>query len=214
MDVTRSSRLHRAATWAGPAGIAVGFLAVLASVALASFGTGSWFTWTGNALSDLGHPSRATSPVFNGGLVLAGLLGAAFALRLWPTASNHAHRAGVVLFALSQVDLSLIGVFDVTSPLHFTVSVLYFSLFTYALFAYGSGDALAGRARRGVLAVWLGVANATAWVAWSAVPYEGVAIPEFLGSVLLAVWVVAMVRTMESAPGGEGGVAGATAAEG
>jgi len=92
-DVVRN-RLRAVGTLCGLAAPGVGLGTVLLATLLAP-----WFSWTGNALSDLGHPSRATAPLFNGGMALAGLLALAFAGRLWIDAEGWVRRGALIVLA-------------------------------------------------------------------------------------------------------------------
>lgn len=183
--------VRRATALAGPAGIAVTLGTVAVAVLLSP-----WFSWTANALSDLGHPSRATAPLFNGGLVVAGLLGLAFATRLWPETTNAAHRLGLGLVALSFLALALVGVVPAGRPLHTPVAVVIFAALTYALFASATGDVLAGRDRRAIATTWLAVAHVTGWAVWPLSGLSGIAIPETVGSLVLAAWVLSWYRDL------------------
>ena len=180
----------RVAALAGPAAVTVSAVGVLGSVVLASWVVGSWFTWTGNALSHLGDPERATAPLFNGSLVVAGVVGAAFATRVWAAGTNAWHRLGAATLALGLLCSSLVGVYDVTESLHGPFALAYFVLLTLGLFAHGSGDALAGRPRRGVLTTWLAVAHVAGWVALAFVPFDGIALPELVGVFGLWTWTL------------------------
>jgi len=186
-----SGRLGRLLTLAGPAAVAVSFVAVFGSVALASWVVGGWFTWTGNALSHLGERGRAVAPLFNGGLVVAGLLGTGYAVGVYRAGTNAVHRLGAAMLAVGLVNSALVGVFALPHPLHGPVALAYFVLLTLGLFAHGSGDALAGRPRRGVLTTWLAVAHVAGWVLLSFVPFDGIALPELVGVVGLWAWTFA-----------------------
>ncbi|HKL29662.1 MAG TPA: DUF998 domain-containing protein [Natrialbaceae archaeon] len=184
-DVVRN-RLRAVGTLCGLAAPGVGLGTVLLATLLAP-----WFSWTGNALSDLGHPSRATAPLFNGGMALAGLLALAFAGRLWIDAEGWVRRGALIVLAASFASLVGVGAYPETTDLHFTVSVAFFVSLTYGLWLYGSADALAGTPERGVATIWLGVANVTGWVLYATFePFEGVAIPEAVGGVALVAWAV------------------------
>ncbi|MEF8773954.1 MAG: DUF998 domain-containing protein [Halobacteriales archaeon] len=185
--------LDRATRLAGAAAVAVSVVAVFGSAALASWATGSWFGWTTHALSALGAPHRATAPVFNAGLVLAGALGVAFTWRVGCAGTNAAHRLGAALLGLSFASLALVGVFDVTRPLHVPVAVAFFLLFTYGLFVHGTGDVLAGAAGRGLRSVWYAVAHVTGWLLFAALPLSGIALPELVGSLALWAWTLQLV---------------------
>jgi hypothetical membrane protein len=182
--------VRRLTTLAGPAAVLVSFVGVFGSVALASWVVGSWFTWTGNALSHLGHADRTVAPLFNYSLILAGLLGTAYAGRVFVDGTNAFHRLGAGMLALGLANSALVGVFPVPHPLHGLVALTYFVLLTLGLFAHGSGDALAGQPRRGVLSTWLAVAHVAAWVMLTFVPFDGIALPELVGVIGLWVWAL------------------------
>ena len=185
------SSLRRAGTYLGVVALAVSVLGIGTAIALAP-----WFSPTADALSDLGVPGEASAPAFNAGLIVGGLLGTGFALRLWPDAPGRLGRAGVGILAVSFLCLSLIGVFPTPHEYHLAVSVAFFALFTYGLFVYGSADALAGCVRTGVGTVWLGIGHVTVWVVWAVAGTEGLAVPETVGAALLGIWVVATTRRL------------------
>lgn len=176
--------IDRVALWSGIAGSLVGFTATLLATLLSPS-----FSWTANALSDLGAPGAANPWLFNGGLIAAGLIALPFAWTLYSAASHAIERLGAVAFAATVVDLSLIGAFPEGTDLHFPLAVGYFTLLTFALWIHGSGTVLAGDARRGLVFIWLGIGHVLAWVLWTWVGTDGVAIPELVGSVILLVWV-------------------------
>lgn len=177
--------LDRLALWAGPASISVSAVGILAATLLAP-----WFTWTGNALSDLGAAGATTAWLFNGTLIAAGILGIPFALRVLDDTHSRLRRIGVVLFGASMPMLALVGVFALPSPYHAPVAVSFFLLFTIGLFVDGVGALRAGRVRDGTISIGLAVAHVLAWVAWGVSGLEGVALPEIVGSIAIWVWVL------------------------
>lgn len=187
----RLQSLRTAALWAGPAGIAVAALGIFGAILLAP-----WFELTTNALSDLGAAGEPTAPLFNGGLILGGVLGIAFSGRVWLAATNAARRLGVALFAVGFVNLALVGVFALPADPHTPVAVAFFLSFTYGLFVHGSGDVLAGDRRRGLASIWLAVVHLTGWLVFAAAPFDGLAIPELVGSATLAGWVLLTFRAV------------------
>jgi hypothetical membrane protein len=189
MDRVREHRLQRLTSLAGIVGVLVAGVAIATSIHLSP-----WFTWTTNALSHLGRPGRTSAPVFNGGLIVAGLFGLVFALGQWHRRSGRVAALGSATLAASFVCLSLIGVFPVGHPAHVPVSVAFFAGFTYGLFLTGSGDILAGTVGPGLGAIWVGIVHVTVWVGWIVVGTDGVAIPETVGAVLLAAWVLHTAR--------------------
>lgn len=190
------STLDTVWTYTGLAGIAAGFGGIVVAVLLAP-----WFSWTGNALSHLGDPAHASAPFFNGGLVLAGILGVAFGIRVLRTVSHAIQRAGIVIVVVALANMGLVGVFDVTHDLHALVAVAFFLGITYGWFVHGSGLALAGEVRRGLGIVWLGIVHVTGWLVWAAIGIEGIALPETVGALLLAVWIWEVTRSLLDADG-------------
>ena len=183
-----------------PALAATGVLAAavsLASVLLATMVSPS-FEWAGNALSNLGVASTdagtaTTALLFNGGLLLGALLGLVFAYFLWIEAESRGKRAVAGLLALTLLAMGLVGVFPQGTSPHFPLSVAFFVLITVTIWA----DAVAVRntdeGRRGAIAAWLGATNVAAWGVWVATgPLQrpGLAIPEIVGSLALAAWLL------------------------
>lgn len=185
--------VDRALTWSGTAAVAVSFSAILLSTLLAP-----WFSWTGNALSELGAPAEPYSWLFNWGLIVGGLLGSAFVVRVAPESEGPVGWAGSAVLLWATLSLFAIGLFPIGTDLHGPASVSFFVSLTYGLVAFGSADVLAGRIRAGLAGVWLGMANATAWLVWALVATggaaPGVAIPEFVGALAIAGWVYPATR--------------------
>lgn len=176
-------RIARACGVAAPA---VAFGAILAATLLSPS-----FSWASSALSDLGRPGAPTAPLFNGGLIAGAVLALPFVARVALAGRHRLTRLGTAAFGLAAVSMGLVGAFPAGHPYHFPAALSLYALVTYGLFLYGSGRVLAGAARRGLLAVWLGVAHVTSWVAWGlglrAGP--GLAIPEAVGAALFAAWI-------------------------
>lgn len=145
-----------------------------------------WFSWTQNAFSDLGV-AAGTATLFNGTLIGGGLLALPFAWLLWATADGTLPRLRAVGFAVTGVALGAVGVFPAGDPLHFPVAVTHFVGVTVTLVV----DFLARPgAATGRLAGVAGLCNAAGWVAWGqGLLPPGLAIPEFVGALVLAAWV-------------------------
>lgn len=156
------------------------------------------YSWTIHPLSALGGEGGVATPttrlVFNGGLVAGGLLGFGFAPAILAAARNRVELAGIGVFGVVLLALSLIGVFSLPHPLHVPVAVAFFGLLSVALGTYGVGNWLAGDRRRGALTVGLGVLNNTSWTLWvltGEVLRPGIAIPELLGALAFGLWALA-----------------------
>lgn len=175
---------RRLASWTGLAGALLGVSTTL----LATLASPS-FSWTGSALSDLGAPGAPTAWLFDGGLVVAGLVALPFAWPLLASARHVAERLGAVAYAGAVVALALVGAFPTGTALHVPLAVGYFGLLTSALWIHGTGAVLAGDPGRGLAAVWLGIGHVLAWAGWLAAGPDGVAIPELFGSAVLVAWL-------------------------
>jgi hypothetical membrane protein len=178
---------------AGICGIAApifAFACILAAVA-------SWsqFSWTKNALSDLGVQSGATAAIFNVGLVVCGVLCMAFAAGLFRLVGKRVlSKAGVFLFVLACVFLVAIGIFNENfSPTHYYVSVGFFVSLPISVLVLVAALWLADEHRLSIFSLALGLAAAIPWVLQFTVPYvSGVAIPEFASGMAGAVWAIVL----------------------
>jgi len=116
--------------------IALSFIALAISYSL------SWFSWTNNALSDLGGPPPATATaavLFNSGLIIGGILGMMFAVGLMYNMRKQIESIGTFILFLAIVSLIAVGVFPETAGhIHLYVSVAFFALFPISLFFIGA----------------------------------------------------------------------------
>lgn len=196
---------RRLATNCGLAAATVGLAAVVVSILLASPET---FTWSSHALSDMGWPQAETFWTFNGGLVLAGLLGLPFGWRLWITSRNRLERAGVIALGVALAGLIGVGVFFLGHTdyyldvgLHFHAAVTLFVAAPVAQLVYGSGQFVAGDRGRGRLSVGFAVAQFAGWLVWQSYstwlapdPWAWFALPELWAAALVTVWIVLLTR--------------------
>lgn len=152
-------------------------LVALSLIALA-ISRSPWFSWTENALSDLGVQGSAA--LFNSGLVIGGLLSFAFALGLREVLRGRVlSQVGVVVLLLGSVALCCIGIFpESAGEMHTYVSVAFFLLFPVALLLVGAALV---RKRERDMGLFLVVAGVFALAVW-ALPWPAVAIPEILAS--------------------------------
>jgi len=184
-------------------------VAILAAIALSP-----WFSFSNNELSDLGNTSSngGASLLFDGGLVLAGLLMFAFAA-LIPYRSRH-NRVLVwtIPLAVTAVDLALVGVFpeNVPGPVHRVVSGVLFLMITITLISYGFSARLLGSPRVGSIALVFGFVTAFIWITtwpwsgvvnqWSVWPWGGVSIQESLTAAMFTTWLVIVALKMTGSP--------------
>lgn len=179
--------------WTGPAASAV----ALGGIGLAALASPS-FAPAGNALSNLGVATTdagtpLTALLFNGALVGGGLPGAGFAWWRWQGASGPGGRLVAVLLSLAVVAMAGVGLFPQDTLLHLPAAVALYLLVSLLLWTDGWVSVRRGERQRGGVAALLGAANAVGWAAWVAtgpVQRPGVAIPESVGAVVFAAWVV------------------------
>lgn len=185
----------RPLAWSGVAGSLVGFAAVLLAALLSPR-----FSWTADAVSQLGAPGAAVPWVLNGGLVASGLVSLPFARAVWRDGAHPVQRLGAAAFALAMASLALVGLFPVGTDAHAPAAIAYFGLATVTLWVHGTGTVLAGAPRRGLAAIWLGIVHVLSWVAWAAGlrPGPGLAVPEMVGSVLFFAWVLLATLALDA----------------
>jgi hypothetical membrane protein len=193
--VVASNTFARVGAGAGVAAVVVSLAGILAAVASAP-----WFSWTANALSDLGVAGGHTETLFNYALLAGGVLGVPYAAWVAASARSRFGTAAGVVFAAASVCLAGVGAFPSDTSLHAPAAIGFFLLLTYALALDGSAAVVAG-ARRRALGLWWGVlGHVTAWLLWAASGIEGLALPEMAGSLLLAAWVATTVRRRPRPP--------------
>lgn len=185
-------------------GIGVGAVVVtLGTMGLAILASPA-FRWTRNALSNLGDAgdpagTALTAVLFNGGLIVGGLLGVGFAVGLALQSDHPVSTAGAGAFALSMLSMAGVGVFPQDGPFHFQVAVGFYLLFSIAAGTYGVGEVLDGQTRAGTVSAALAVGNLLVWIGWlstGGLTRPGLAIPEIIGAVLVAAWTVLTARRL------------------
>ncbi|ESP87632.1 hypothetical protein K933_12977 [Candidatus Halobonum tyrrellensis G22] len=159
-----------------------------------------WFAWPANALSDLGVAPR-TAALFNGTLLVAAALGLPYAWALWRDATGWARASGV-LFAPTLLLLGGVGAFPSGSPYHFPAAVGFYLGLTATLVADGLTRHGTATGRASLAFAALHVGQWALWVAGVRVG-PGLAVPEFVGAAVLALWVLALSPVAPLAGGGE-----------
>lgn len=158
-------------------------LAIVAATALAP-----WFSWSASALSDLGV-ARGTAPLFNGALLLGGLLALPYAWALRRREDGHVP-VSAVTFALAVLSMAGVGAFPAGTPLHVPMALAFYLLLTATLVADGVRRR---RSPTGRAALAAAAVHVLGWAAWLAGvrPGPGLALPELLGALLFVAWAVA-----------------------
>ena len=159
------------------------------SLIFLAISTAPWFSWTGNALSDLGV-SGLTATIFNGGLMATALCVMAFSIGVWElTEGNIVGRAGSGALFLAAVFLFGIGVFPETvKPHHIMFSVAFFVALPVSMFVLSAYMIRGGMRDLGYLSVAAGIVAALIW----ALGWDGVAIPEAVSALMAAVMSVVL----------------------
>jgi len=180
--------LKRVGAAAGIAAPIVAFVCILS--AIASYPA---FSWTNNALSDLGVVEGITSLMFNSGLVTAGVLAFIFAaLGLFKFAESQLGKVGSAVFAAACLALVCIGIFNEHfSPTHYLVSVAFFVLAPVALFTLTCAFYRNHKPKIAALTVAVGVIAALPWILEFTINYvPKVAIPETISGLAVAAWAI------------------------
>jgi hypothetical membrane protein len=176
----------------------IAFVCIL--TAIASYPT---FSWTSNALSDLGVVPGITASLFNFGLFASGILAFNFAIFGLYTyfGKSWVGKIGSVVFAAAILALIAISVFNEHfSPTHYIVSVAFFTLAPIALFILTVGFWLCHMRGLAGFTVAVGIAAALPWLLFFGFNYvPNVAIPEFLSGLLVSAWVIVLgIRMLRS----------------
>ena len=149
------------------------------------------FSWTENALSDLGVQEGATAVLFNTGLIITGVLAILFATGLFTfLQENILGRIGASVFVLDAFALTAIGVFpENVEPIHFYASVTFFALFPISMFLLAAAFLRTPKMKLGFFTFIAAVVAAIVWT----IPFgKGVAIPETLSVLSASTWSIVL----------------------
>jgi hypothetical membrane protein len=154
------------------------------------------FSWTNNALSDLGVIKGFTGVLFNFGLIIGGFLGLVFAkLGLYDhIAKNFVGKTGALVFAATTLVLVFIGIFNENfGVIHYEFSVAFFVLAPISVFILTCAFGLAHQLRMVVLTLATGVVAALPWLLQFAFSYvPNVAVPETISGLAISAWTIAL----------------------
>jgi hypothetical membrane protein len=179
-------------------GAATGILAPIIAFTCILLAIASYpqFSWTNNALSDLGVVSGITGPLFNFGLYTCGILALFFAVfgLFAYLEKNWVGKLGAAIFAAATIALICIGIFNENfSPTHYFASVSFFVLMPISFFIITAAFGMRQQTRMAVFTILIGIAAAIPWILYFFVHYvAGVAIPEFISGVAGAVWIITL----------------------
>ncbi|MBN2066125.1 MAG: DUF998 domain-containing protein [Candidatus Thermoplasmatota archaeon] len=117
---------------AGISGVLLPFIAL--AVLIGTLPYAPWFSWTENAISDLGIPEYGLL-FFNYGLILIGFLLLVFSIGL--NLHLKKERVGPTIFSLSGIYLMGVGIFPLPSASHVDLAGLFFIAFPLGFFVIG-----------------------------------------------------------------------------
>ena len=173
--------MHRGERLAGIAGPSIALGGILLATVL-----DPGFSWTMDALSDLGIRSESRL-VFNGGLILGGLVSVGYGFGLVRLAADTIRLIGAIFIAASLA-LAGVGAFVIGHPLHLPAAVAFYVLVTVAMAidAVDRRSTITGQ----LTAAFVGL-HVLVWISWGLGfwPGSGLALPEFAGALLATLWV-------------------------
>jgi hypothetical membrane protein len=160
---------------------------------LSAISSATDFSWTDNALSDLGVMPEPTSTIFNIGLIISGILAGLFASGIYfDFGKNMLGRSGTIVFLFSAAALTAIGIFpESMKPTHFYASVAFFALFPISLILLTAAYFRSAKRAKGWFTLTVALFAALIWMLEFSFRYvPGVAIPEALSAVAVSLWTV------------------------
>jgi hypothetical membrane protein len=183
-------------TWLKISGVC-GILAPIVAFTFISLAITSYpqFSWTENALSDLGVQEGATAILFNSGLIMGGILSFIFAFSLFTVLGDKTlGKVGAVLFILVALALTSIGIFpENVKPTHYYVSVMFFALLPISAFIIGTAFLLKTNFKMGFFTFLVAIVAAAVWIIhWTIGFGSNVAIPETLSGISASTWAIVL----------------------
>ena len=152
--------------------------------------THPWFSFSANALSDLGALGVRDNWIFCAGLILSGLLALLFSYYLLSISDGMGEKAGSSLFFAASVFLALIGIFPEGTAPHFAISLSFYILGAASIAVFGTVLIIEKNGIYGSISLLI-LISAFCMVLipkWSAI-----AIPETIGASAISAWVYLMI---------------------
>jgi len=142
-----------------------------------------WFSFRGNALSDMGSLHNPARVYFNGSLIVMAVFGL--------LASLGAFKSGLsYLMPAAMVSLVLVGVFPEELPYHTPAAVAFYALALGDIFIIGLRLGLAGMPSGFAWASLSVLAFIAIICLIGAKVFRGLAIPELIGAAVILAWFV------------------------
>jgi hypothetical membrane protein len=152
------------------------------------------FSWTGNALSDLGVQEGVTAILFNSGLIIGGILALVFVSGLFVLQKIILGRIGVFIFVLAALALMAVGIFpENVGPTHYYSSVALFLLLLVSMLVICATFLLTAKVKMGLFTFMAAVVVSLAWIVqWTIGFGSNVAIPETLSALSASMWSIVL----------------------
>lgn len=153
------------------------------------------FSWTENALSDLGVQEGLTAPLFNYGLIISGAMSLVFASGILALLRNKlVGKVGSFTFVLATLALIAIGIFPKNArPMHYYASVSFFVLIPIAMLILMWAFAQVGKVKTALYTLLVAIVAAVPWVIQLSVHYvSDVAIPETISALSASAWAITL----------------------
>jgi len=153
------------------------------------------FSWTENALSDLGVMEGVTAVLFNSGLIISGILAIIFACGLFVFLDDRTlGRIGAFIFTLAALALVAIGIFTENfGRIHYYVSVAFFTFAPISMLIICATFFVVGKVKLGLFTFITAITAALVWVLQFAMQYvPNVAIPETISALPVSMWAIVL----------------------
>ena len=152
------------------------------------------FSWTENALSDLGVQEGVTAILFNYGLIIVGILALVFASGLFVSQKTMLGKIAAFIFVLAAFALMAIGVLpENVKPTHYYVSVGFFVLFPISTLVLSATFLLTAKVKLGLFTFLTSIIAVLVWVLQFAMRYvPNVAIPETISALSVSTWSIVL----------------------
>jgi len=172
-----------------------GILAPIVAFTLISLAIASYpqFSWTENALSDLGVQEDVTAILFNSGLIIAGILALIFATGLFIfLREKMLGRIGAFVLILATMALIAIGVFpENVRPIHYYASVAFFVLFPISMLFIVATFSFTGKVKMGLFTFVVAMVVAVVWIEYFSTRFvSNDAIPETISALSASAWTI------------------------
>jgi hypothetical membrane protein len=159
-----------------------------------------WFGVTRNALSDLGggnkllngHPSPIDPFIYNGGLMVTGIIIAIFSSSVIIKARNKIENTGMAFFIIAGLFLALIGIYHEGTYPHEFVSIWFFIIASIAYETTGI-SLLFTKFKNIAISILLIVP--ASWAIFITVPWQSVAEDEIFGIIIIDIMVFLHILT-------------------